>query len=463
MDARRRFLVPMFLVFLAAAALLLAPVGCQQSGLPGSPQGAAVFESFDYFPPEVLVAGGHRLGDLVGTWDRLTGFVRGLQDEGDREEFDEGLRKMEEELGFGVREDLLPLFGGEATFAMFLDSLDAVAALGINPSPAGTERALGGMLFTVGCTDFQNLDRLVDTVLAKMGAARSRHAELEGNPVWRVPVGKGKEQAALYYVRHRERLLVAFSPDTLAAAVGRFASGPSLPESGDFQRVRNHLPAQVTSLGYINLPGLAARVRTTGLVQLAASANPDMQRLLNLFTAAEMVPFGMGWATSLQDGGVMRTSYGPNTILGQLPIGGAGIGLPALAAIAIPNFLAAQDRGQQKRTMADIRSVATAVESFAVDENRYPAQRQLGLIGEIAGRLEPTYIRTLPRVDAWGGRLLYWSDGEDYLIVSGGQDLMPETDLRGLRALEAGPSQGGDEDIVYSGGRFVRWPEGARD
>jgi type II secretion system protein G len=43
-----------------------------------------------------------------------------------------------------------------------------------------------------------------------------------------------------------------------------------------------------------------------------------------------------------------------------------------LAAIAIPNFLAAQTRSKVARTQADMRSVATAVESYYVDNNDYP-------------------------------------------------------------------------------------------
>ena len=43
-----------------------------------------------------------------------------------------------------------------------------------------------------------------------------------------------------------------------------------------------------------------------------------------------------------------------------------------IAAIAIPNLLNAINRGRQKRTMADMRSIATAVESYEVDFNFYP-------------------------------------------------------------------------------------------
>ncbi len=43
-----------------------------------------------------------------------------------------------------------------------------------------------------------------------------------------------------------------------------------------------------------------------------------------------------------------------------------------LAAIAVPNFLEAQTRAKVSRAKADIRSLATALESYAVDNNNFP-------------------------------------------------------------------------------------------
>lgn len=43
-----------------------------------------------------------------------------------------------------------------------------------------------------------------------------------------------------------------------------------------------------------------------------------------------------------------------------------------LAAIAVPNFLEAQVRSKVSRTKADMRSTATAIESYVVDNNKYP-------------------------------------------------------------------------------------------
>ena len=56
-----------------------------------------------------------------------------------------------------------------------------------------------------------------------------------------------------------------------------------------------------------------------------------------------------------------------------------------LAAIAIPNFIEAQTRSKVSRVKADMRSLATAVEAYRVDNNRYPLTR--AFVGEVAGAL----------------------------------------------------------------------------
>jgi type II secretion system protein G len=44
-----------------------------------------------------------------------------------------------------------------------------------------------------------------------------------------------------------------------------------------------------------------------------------------------------------------------------------------LAAIAVPNFLEAQTRAKVARVQNDMRAIATALESYAVDNNHYPS------------------------------------------------------------------------------------------
>ena len=51
-----------------------------------------------------------------------------------------------------------------------------------------------------------------------------------------------------------------------------------------------------------------------------------------------------------------------------------------LAAIAVPNFLEAQTRSKVSRAKADMRSMATALESYLVDENTYPQCHPYGIV-----------------------------------------------------------------------------------
>src|SRR5881394_2996609 len=52
-----------------------------------------------------------------------------------------------------------------------------------------------------------------------------------------------------------------------------------------------------------------------------------------------------------------------------------------LAAIAVPNFLEAQTRSKVSRVKADMRTFATAVESYAVDNNRPPREQNTTFYG----------------------------------------------------------------------------------
>jgi prepilin-type N-terminal cleavage/methylation domain-containing protein len=56
-----------------------------------------------------------------------------------------------------------------------------------------------------------------------------------------------------------------------------------------------------------------------------------------------------------------------------------------LAAIAVPNFLEAQVRAKVSRVRSDMRTLATALESYFVDNNKYPTDRPTRPQGGNAG------------------------------------------------------------------------------
>ena len=127
-----------------------------------------------------------------------------------------------------------------------------------------------------------------------------------------------------------------------------------------------------------------------------------------------------------------------------------------IAAIAIPNLLNAIQRGRQKRTMGDIRSIGTAIETYQVD-NGVPPNRpgsDLDLIATVGGDIAPTFIKRIPAGDGWN-QALKWSDGNDeYSISSWGKDRKKDTTLL------TGPTTNFNNDMYYSGGQFTAWPEG---
>ena len=138
-----------------------------------------------------------------------------------------------------------------------------------------------------------------------------------------------------------------------------------------------------------------------------------------------------------------------------------------LAAIAIPNLLNAVQRGKQKRTMSDMRALATAVEAYAVDNNTYPAAScNAGLFTggtyntlstSSFTNLTPTYIAQPPMTDGWGRFMAYalGAGSNDYSIRSLGRD-------GAVGAVNCGTTTNFNEDIIYADGTFLQWPEGTQ-
>jgi general secretion pathway protein G len=130
--------------------------------------------------------------------------------------------------------------------------------------------------------------------------------------------------------------------------------------------------------------------------------------------------------------------------------------LGIISAIAVPNLLNAIDQGKQKRTMADMRAIGEAIETYSVDTTIYPNVNDLPSLEAI---LRPTYIRVWPGTDGWQNTLVYVPDtalGRGYTLRSTGKDGISE-------ANPAGGSTGDfDCDIVFVNGQFMQWPEGTQ-
>jgi len=134
--------------------------------------------------------------------------------------------------------------------------------------------------------------------------------------------------------------------------------------------------------------------------------------------------------------------------------------LGIFSAIAIPNLMTALQRSKQKRTVADMRMVATAAASYATDNSAYP---RAASIDQVKAVLVPKWVRAVPLYDGWGTPLRYRCTIEDcsgYEISSAGSDKTFEHD----GAAEYGEQQttNFDCDIVLMNSKFVQYPAGVQ-
>ena len=146
-----------------------------------------------------------------------------------------------------------------------------------------------------------------------------------------------------------------------------------------------------------------------------------------------------------------------------------------LAAIAIPNLLMALHRAKQKRTMADMRSIAISWEVRATDTNRYNAAGALSIldtcaeiitVSQLSGALVPTYAKVVPKLDGWGNPLRFQTEApmgdpvqsNDYLIWAAGKDGL----FTATSSDEGGGTTNFNQDIIFSRGVFLQYPEGVQ-
>lgn len=140
-----------------------------------------------------------------------------------------------------------------------------------------------------------------------------------------------------------------------------------------------------------------------------------------------------------------------------------------LAAIAVPNFMNAKIRAQAARSVAEEELIAWALESYFVDRDEYPANREEGLsqLGDLTPLTTPVpYMSSLPEdvflaptkhERAWfihsvrkGDRSytyvnLLQTNGERVPLVPFGRSGSANYGIRGL-----GPSYHGEIDTLNS-------------
>ena len=128
-----------------------------------------------------------------------------------------------------------------------------------------------------------------------------------------------------------------------------------------------------------------------------------------------------------------------------------------VAAIAIPNLLIALQKGKQKATIGDLKSVGTALEIYVTDNSMVPNTDLNDL--STATYFIPFYIKVLPMRDAWGTSWDYISGdspSDQYSVTSWGRDRLELPSVNGLYQVTR--LSDFNNSITFSNGQFSVGP-----
>ena len=125
-----------------------------------------------------------------------------------------------------------------------------------------------------------------------------------------------------------------------------------------------------------------------------------------------------------------------------------------IAMIAVPSMLSALNKAKQKRTIADMRSIAISLEIYQIDYAKYPQSGAANLLS-----LEPKYMRSVPLNDGWLAPFGYATGASRnfYSLGSGGSDRStPDW------STAPGTTHSFTDDIILYNGTFTVYPEGVQ-
>jgi len=354
--------------------------------------------------------------------------------------------------GSSLRSELLPYLGPEVSLAFDIPPIDLVVAAMQTTKADALSVVLGRSGLVAAVRDDERLDAALQKVFAGMDAAVR---EEEGLVRVDVPMESAPGQTAasftFYYGIDRDRMALGFSSDWVQVALTERKKGGRLESGEDFARVFGRLDDRPHSLTYVNLPRLRELIANSQIVQAVLQGSQESRALLMPLLDAEVMEIGLGSTSVVLDDGVRTTYFGPHWM------SGAAVSGSLLAALAVPNLLTAADSGRSRRTENEIRSIAIACEGFSTDTESYPGPTEGYVpVETVSAFLEPIYIGSLPRVDAWDNPILYWSDGESYRIISTGRDGTMDQDWSVVNAPRTSRHDGGD--IVYGDGRLLTVP-----
>lgn len=143
-----------------------------------------------------------------------------------------------------------------------------------------------------------------------------------------------------------------------------------------------------------------------------------------------------------------RTSKGI-TVLEMIMVIIILIILGSILFALLPNMT---DSSKQASTVSNLRTIASALSVYRVDNNAYPTASS---ITELSAILEPGYIAKMVLRDGWGQPFFVDSMTTDYTIGTGGKNWDGSSPLTNE---PVGSTYTFESDIILTNGIFIQFP-----
>lgn len=346
--------------------------------------------------------------------------------------------------GLDLRAQALSAFGRES--AVILD-------------PRG-EVALAGLGVILRVRDAAVADQFLEEVTRRLARRTAGPLGPAGFPVSAWPPPEAVSEGDVEYAVRRvgqfdvcwgivaERMVVALSRDLMGRIIATAEGGPSLRESEDFQAM-----AAVTGRDGAVMThrarGAIADPQATRRWIRQMSAGGDQTALLPRLAGLAVTCAYLSPAASRIHTGPSGLTFTAHSLAGfDLAT------LPTLAAsFALPNALQAWSRGRLTRARDAMRSIATALEAYHLDRQRWPLSVPGSAPDSVAAghpllapmptfSLRDSLSTPVAYIDELledpftrGSTFSYHTDGTGWILVSPGPDgdfdLQPEEDYRG--------------------------------
>lgn len=328
--------------------------------------------------------------DAQAAWALVRQVVQDVAGAAGQAQMDQALAMVNAQTGLDVA-TIIPSLGGEVAIVGTQNPAEKLTLPPMgNSAPISLDSPRIALMVRVTKDDlYQGLKQAFAKQGATVGAeateGKLRYIAITAkpNPVWPVTPVLATDGEYVYFATHLDYM------KTLAAG-----AGPGLRTSEEFKQLSTGLPAEANGCTFVSMrlqkamqDAMQAAAGAAGagnpVVGLPGGPNGAPRRgamdkeaafplaMMNQMIAGQGAPSGSLSLRINRPDGVLIVNRSKGNVAAAMPsLFVAPVAV--LAAIAVPNFLEAQTRAKVARVQSDTRSLATAIEAFNIDMNKYP-------------------------------------------------------------------------------------------